>query len=949
MSVNEGSIIPPLTGLAPVDKDQPKDERRIQEQDRTADCPELLDYLKRTTDSIKKKRDAEWQQILNQQATCVAFFDNRQYGTAKNGVFEDFKHQPGQVRPVDNWYKIHVDKLLTEFSRAFPDIQVRATNRGESKKVEAAKFAQARINYNRKRQLKSSFRQDEAQSLLLKTITWRYVYHNDNAEDAPIERRGRMAKKSYGRTRSIRACKGCGSPMKPATSNGATDEYRCVRCGQSKEKVLELGSREVDVVDGYEEVKGGHIATRHVDPVNVRINLKARNVAESSFLWFHQSIERHILEGAYPDLKIKSGEQSNADRYRSDAEGSPSNATASATRDAGSTEYDDPGGDQFEECSYDLFWIDYSVYAKKKFPKPQRLRGGRVIPANTELGQFFTNGMCVARNEDQILDCYPENKNKKWLYCVYGRREHALHGAGTNSLIGPQITRNDLKSYLIVNTYYNAAVREFIRDGCFTGNRLPAADEAAIVKDLPEDQPIEGYAYHKSPGSPLADQTLALYQSEAGSLQEGAGTSSLSGEGAAADIKALGTATGVAAMREQAVGRMGPNLMLLTEMEVDWCYLVLEHELHHFSDERFLSMANTAITAEITDGSVTYNLDGIKAFMECNPRTDFEIEAVSGTWMPRSDLDRQASLGAFMTLVGELSQKMPNHPMTQELIAMAANIYGITEIDFAGWTATEQVAQDRIRAFAKTVEIFKKRNVRLPPEELVEQVIISTPQAMIDNEMDQHGLFMQFYENWWSSDEGRTAPLLLKMVIKAQHVLHRAGLVEKGQNKTKDDLAIEAPKAQAAAEMAAMSGGGQQNKEPSVTLPYKEAPEDIKRQIEADAGYQPSQMGAAPEDATGAEVAKEQVKVEGQMALLQQKATLEAEGDTRKAQLDVDKEAAKAQLAEDRAEADHSRALHLEQAKGQQQASMEGAKLAHESAEKHKDREAEREAAKKKK
>jgi len=943
VSVEQSHIIPPIAGLAPIDKDQqPNIERQEQEREQKADCPELIEYIKRTTDAIKKKRDAEWQQILNQQATCVAFFDNRQYGTAKDGVFVDAKREPGDVRPTDNWYKINIEKLLTEFSHAIPDIQVRAANPGDSKKVEAAKFAQSRINANRKRQLKAGFRQDEAQALLLKTITWRYVYYNEAAEDAPLERRTRKVKRQYGQTRSIRACKLCGSPMKAvAQPEGAeaAEQYQCIRCGSTREKILEVGSREAEVVDGYDEVQGGHICTRHVDPTMVRISLSARSVAQSSFLWYHQSIERHILENAYRDLKIKAGsrsDMSNADRYRLDAEGSASNAIGSFAQDAGGSEFEGQGGDQFEECPYDLFWIDYSVYARKTFPTPQRLRGGRVIPADTPLGEFFHNGLCVARNADQILDMYPENKNKKWLYCVYGRREHALHGSGTNALIGPQITRNDLKSYLLVNTYYNAAPRELIRDGCFTGNRLPAVNEAAIVKEVPDEKSMEGWAYQKSPGTPLPEQTMALYQSESGSMQEAAGTSSLSAEGAAPDIKALGTATGVNAMRQLAVARMGPNLLLLTEMEIEWSYLVLEHELHSFSDERFLSMAHNAITAEVTTGTVTYDLDGIKAFLECNPRQDFEIDAVPGSWMPRSDLDRQTSLANFLSLVKDLLAALPNHPLTQELLALAARSYGITEIDFAGWTATEQVAQDRIRAFAKTVAVFQKRNVRLPLATLVEQVIISTPEAMIDNEMDQHGLFLQFYENWWASDEGRTAPLLLKAVIKAQHVLHRAGVVEKGVNKTKADLAIEAPKATAAAAMAGVQGAGGEHKGPSVSMPYKEVPEDIKRQIEADAGYKPSQIAQPP--AEDGEASKEATKVEGAMMLQERKAQLEQAGLVHKTQLELDKAVGLAQIEEDQAEADHGRALELEGLKQQHQTGMEGAKLAHEAVQKDKDR-----------
>lgn len=948
MSANETILIPPQAGIAPLDPNQQPNERAIQEQERSADCPELLQYLKRTCDTLRAHRAAEWTLITNQAATCMAFLDDRQYGTAKEGVFVDAKREPGDVRPLDNWYKIHIEKLMTEFVRASPDIQVRATDKNNAEKVEAAKFAQARVNANRKRQLRASDRQREYQSLLMKAITYRYIYHKDESDDAPIHRKPRRVKKQYGQTRSIIACKLCGSPMKPVTVNmpdsqataqaeepeaAQGSDYRCIHCGSNRQKTIEIGSREVEVVEGYDEVKGGSVETRHIDPLMVRMSLKARrSVSDSSWLWYKQTIERHILENAYRDLKIKSVGQggtsdNNTDQLRRDAEGAPSNALATGPMDQGA-EYDSPGGDQFEECPYDLFWIDLSVYKNKKFPTPQRLRGGRTIPANQRLGEIFPDGMCIVMNADQVLDMYPENKNKKWLFCVYGIREHALHGSGTNSLIGPQITRNDLKSYLLANTYYNAAAREFIRDGAFTGNRLPALNEAAIVKDVPDDKAMVGWAYDKAQGSPLPEQTVALYQAEGGSMQEGAGTSSLSNEGAAADVKALGTATGVAAMRGMAVDRMGPNLMLLTEMEVDWCYIVLEHELEYFPPERFLSMANRAITAQETDGTVTYGMDGIRAFLKCNPRVDFEIEAVQGSWMPQSDLDRKASFGGFMQVVTELAKALPNHPLTQELIAMAADRYGITDLDFNGWTSTEQVAQARIRAFAKTISVMLKHRVNLPLEALIQEVLDQTPEAAIDNEMDNHPIFLQFYENWWASDEGRTAPPLLKHVIHVQHVLHRAGIVYKAQNIAKDELAGEAPKAEAAAAMAAATAP--KDDPPKESLSYKDAPPAIRRQMEAAAGYEPATEDDGGE---GAETAAEAAKVQGQLAVQEHKAQLEADADARKTELAITEATAEAQLEEQRAEGDHSRAMELEHTRQDHQTGIEGAKLMHKSAE----------------
>ena len=884
-------------------------------------------------------KDTElWERILNEQVRCVAYFDNRQYGIARGGVFQDAKWMPGDIKPIDNRYLVEINKLLMEMMRSQPKIEVTATDPNDTLKVEAAKFAQHRIDQNRKRNLKASERQREAQALLLKQITWRYVFYDNTPKYGPKERRPIKEMKPYGQTRSIRACKNCGSPMKAV---GGTDqdeqEYKCINCGGTEVNVLQLSQSQREVVTGYDEVTGGCVKSMHIDPMMVRVDLDTRqSVADSLFLWYHQLINRCVLEQHYPQAKIKavSGDGYIADRHKRDLQSSSSNSPVFLTAE---TDEDIPqGGNQLEKCAYDLIWLDPPMYRSVKFKRDQRLTDGTVIPAGKTLGEVWPDGVRVAKNEDQILDAYNECKNERWLFCVYGIREHALHGTGTTNLLGPQDTRNEIKAYLIANLMYNAARREIIRSGVFAGDRLPALNEVAVVKSVPNDKPVRGWSYEAVPGSPLPEQAVGLYESEHGAMQEGAGTSSLSAEGAASDVKALGTATGVAAMRDMAVGRMGPNLMLLTEMEEEWGYLVLQHELDNIPAERFLKMANEAVTAADTDGSVTYSIDGIRAFMQCNPRTDFNVTAMPGSWMPRTETERRANMAAFAqaaTLIADKFAAMP--ALAQRMIAKAAEVYDI-DIDITGYTPTELFAMARVRLFANTIEKLKKYPRLMQPSPAnIQTVIEYTPDAAIDNEMDQHIQYMDYYQRWWSSDEGRTCPPLLRAVIVVQHKLHRAGLVYQAQQKALDELSGNEPREKKAAEIAAAGAQGQA-KGPSVSMSYKDAPEDIRRQIEHQAGMQPSQE--QPTDDTAGAANETITKAQTQIAVQEHKADLAAQAQHQKTQQDIDKAAALTQLEEQRAESDHQRALELERTKQHHQVGIEGAKQIHESEEKDKDR-----------
>lgn len=967
-------VIPQQRGITPIDPDHSSTDERIeQERQDRVDAPDLLAYVKKTCEHIKRQRESDWQRILDSQARAVAYYDDRQYGTVREGVFVDARREPGDIRPVDNQYKIQVDKLLMEFSRAFPDIQVTAADRNDTPKVEAAKFAQARVNAARRQLLKNSDRLCEGQALLLKTITWRYVYWNGQAPDSPMERRPKQSVKTLGRTRSLVSCKMCGGPMKPvpgtepaataddtqtdgyryngegeqpaASEEPKSPEMRCINCGSNRQKVVEVSGQPQPVVEGYEEVRGGRVESRHIDPTMVRISLTARrNVADSPFLWYHQNVARCILESAYVGMKIKSagGLPNMADRYKTDAENTPSNTMESGWSQSNDNSEYQGGGDQFEECPFDLFWIDPVVYASHPgFKREQRLMGGRILPAGVKPITMFPDGMCIAINADQVLDVYGENKNRKWMFCVYGIREHALHGAGTNNLLGPQDTRNDLKSFLIANVYYNCGRREFIRNGAFTGNRLPAINEAAIVNDVPDDKPVRGWAHTTAEGSPLPSQAVELYQSEGGSLSEGAGTASLDTKGTAF-YSATKTAAGVNAMRDMAVGRMGPNLMLLTEMEEEWSYVVLELEKDNFTEERFMRMANQSVTADDTDGSITFSAAGIRAFRECNPRVDFEIKAVQGSWMPRTEGERQAKFSAFIEVAGQISKALgPGDPRGEELIAKAAAVYGVTDVDVGGWTSSETVAAARIRAFAKTVQTYEKRGKKQPSRELVEQVINSTPECYIDYEMDNHPLFIAFYDQWWPSDEGTSCSPLLRAVIKAQRILHRMGIVYKAQNTAKDKIAADAPNAIAAAETAKEAAAETPPPDPKAkiteSINYKDAEPSVRKQIVEAAGMDSSGMDA-DHAAAGSGDGTEEAEATSAIAVQEHKAELESGLAREKSELKKSEVAQDHALDEERAQADHLRKLAEQQQQNQHAAGIKGAELVHKSVESASDR-----------
>jgi hypothetical protein len=364
--------------------------------------------------------------------------------------------------------------------------------------------------------------------------------------------------------------------------------------------------------------------------------------------------------------------------------------------------------------------------------------------------------------------------------CVYGLREHALHGAGTFALIGPCNTINDLKAYTQANIIFNSAPREFIKAGAIAGDQLPGIGRVGVVTQaFDENQRIVGNAYDKAPATSLSGDVYAFQEAQRGSLQEHAGTSSLSMQGAA-DMKQLGTATGVEAARDQAVGRMIPNLKLQMGMVIEWMYQVGSLERRNCSPEMFLKSAGQGKER----GEVNYTERGVRAFFELDPRKDFRIKPVDGSWVPTTPAQSKANATEF----GMLASQIQN----PDVLATLAPKYGV-EYSVNEWGATERAAGLRLREWARIASVIERGGFA-PSEELADVVLQQAPAwAQINPTMDNHPAYMDYFTDWWTSDEAAGASPLLRMVVERAHLIHGAGGVVQEQLKGVAGMAAQAP------------------------------------------------------------------------------------------------------------------------------------------------------------
>jgi hypothetical protein len=750
--------------LAVRDPAEPPDRLAEERKEEQINAPKLAAYLNKTLDAIAGLDANENLKIHNEMVKCVAYYDGRWDGECRNGEWVDNESVAGEVQPSDNEYKKQIDKLQMEMCRGRIEYKPEAVNRFSAEMREAAQFAERRIAVNQDRIETEPFIQGENMSLLLKKWALRYTFFDQNADSSEqcVEMR---VMKHVTAGRKVQVCRTCGLTK--------TDPV-CPNCGDTEAKDLAYPDSE-GIKTEQNTKSAGRVVTVRPDATMVQLDLNGRDIASSLFVRWRVVLRRCDWESMFPNVKIPSSDESKEARDRSDAQSQPSQSGW-----GGSSDYS-AGGDQFEKIEGELVWLDPKVYQRYVNPENETLGEGRELKKGEKFVDPYPSGACIARIGKKILDVFASNKNECWTMCVYGLREHALHGSGTVALLGPQDTINDENAFIVAHHYYAAAGREFVRSGALEGGKLPAYNQVGIVEAPPEVNDIVGYAYGRSQPESLASDVYGFRDAMRASLQDAAGTSSLSMQGAA-DTKALGTATGVEASRDQAVGRMIPNRKLQAFAGTEWIKQVLCFEREHYTAEMFLEMAGKCDEK----GEVEYTERGVRAFFNCNVKTDLIIKPVEGSWMPTTPQQKRANAASFAQAAGQLKE-------SPELVSLIASDFDIDH-SVDEWGAAQRNASMRIEEYARVSGIIAQGGFAASPE-MVDVVLANVAEwARVNPYMDDHPAFRDFYQDWWLSDEGRNADSLLRLVVQTVHGLHlNKGIVTQAQEQGAAQIASQSP------------------------------------------------------------------------------------------------------------------------------------------------------------
>lgn len=444
----------------------------------------------------------------------------------------------------------------------------------------------------------------------------------------------------------------------------------CATCGSRDITEIPAGQTKRNTLDGYNEVVLGENTVHIPHMLAMQRDMSAVEPEDSTFLIEYSYLDKHVAEWEYQSeiepsregLPVEMLLRFDLERGSNETDAVIGTARlASPGREggfgAGANSTAASGRKQPQERH---FW-EASEYGQFVCQVEETLPSGEILPVGTVLGDKWPKGAFVLFLGDTVMEADACLRRRKQTLVRYGRIAGTNAGAGFKKGMPLQDAEND-------NFNLNQTVKHTVGhpltviDGHYV-NELPGAgnvlkitragldDVGKVVKQFP------GQAVNNSDGA----QTIIE-----GAMQFIFGTNTVGGSSVvgASDMRAAGTATGIAAMQEQAAGRQSGPVDQRIQADKEMILQLLENIQEYSVEEQWAELATR------------YGPDTAAAFRACNIRQSMTVGIKSNTDMPRSMALTQANYLAFAQAAAQVLVVSEGNPWIMEFLAELATSMG---------------------------------------------------------------------------------------------------------------------------------------------------------------------------------------------------------------------------------------------------------------------------------
>lgn len=610
----------------------------------------------RQLDQIPREKHAQDTDMM------CRYVNGEQYGGYEGGVY-----QPATLKDGDYAYTIpvikgHVEQSFMQLLKTQIEYEGSAPNENDPGAKDLAFMCEKLAVEEKNRLMTEDAQMDEIWNSIFAKQSYRCVIWGVNP-DSPKTVKRINYKEETGQTAARRECQVCFQDV-PAGVASCQNMAGEILCESTNIKEIPGGSFKRSI-PSEEEVQLGENLLHIPHPTSVQRDYSAQKLRYASFIierdelplkeaeWKYQCDIQPDSEAVPPELLIRR-EQERAAMHTDPIVGS--------SRQPGTV-----GPANTQNVVREYVYVSVArygdFYVSKDTIVPDGTPEGRKIPGDTLLGDTYPDGLFLLFAGNTILRVKGLNLNRRWTEVLYGRQAGSNQGAGMHSLMPLNDVVNDsfnLEYSLGMSSHpFTAVARKHVK-------QLPEANHLLLVDNVPQggmDSIIKRFSGHSSTGflAATADRVDSV-------MQFIEGTYSLQGNPGSPNQKALGTATGVAQVAENASGRtIGPiNQRIFADKEMMYQLLqnIQEHCTKEKSPEQYKALEKR------------FGPDVCALFFACKSfRHAVTFKVAGNTASPRSMALTNANAMAFAQIAASFAKF--DMPWVQELLATIADSLGV--------------------------------------------------------------------------------------------------------------------------------------------------------------------------------------------------------------------------------------------------------------------------------
>lgn len=570
----------------------------------------------------------------------------------------------------------------------------------------------------------------------------------------------------------------------------ADEQGRCAQCGNPQMDSFETLGTKIHVQKGEDFKQIGDVDYDVPDALEMTVIGDTDSIGDALIVVRDRMIPRCVLQDALGG-EISSTGTPDQLHYKQLFDGTNNSTT------------------EFELIHYQELWLAPAVYAGQTIAVDEKTQSGAVLPKGKKWKELFPRGLYFSRVEKTIKTLHEQAIADCIVHTVNDLGE-GFHGQGEWDLNELQDQLTEAKSMKMNSMLLDSTQPLITRQGIVDEENFDNKFGLIVPVDIPKEMDLS-QVMNRVPAGRAPVEAYQVGEEIKGQMQNRVGAFSTQSD--APDTKAMGTATGIAAITDQSISRRGPALQLYAQMEVEQAYQKLALRQKYWPRKMYDRIAADMGT------------DAVKWFMECDIQRDISIGVVPDSWMPRTDTQKQIGFQTYLSVAAPIVAAKGDPKLLDEILRKGNDILG-GGINFADYETESVEARLRLDKLIEVAEYTEQQFGQLlytPPTDPTQPSTMDTAMLSafagaaemlrlsftkqdpndifatlpLDVMFDDHEEFIEAYSDWLKTAQGRQASQFVRSTVHRLSVYHEQAKAYRSMKMQQYDAVSQLPQLEA--------------------------------------------------------------------------------------------------------------------------------------------------------